>query len=277
MSVDNLIQGIIVQSGNDACIVVAENLAGSEEEFARLMTERARKIGLQDSTFANATGWPHPRQRMSARDLVTLAHHLYDKFPEFYPYFSQKEFTWDDITQANRNPILGSGLGVDGLKTGHTEEAGYGLVASASQGTRRVTLMITGLPSASARASEAERIMAWAFRQFVTKTVAKSGAQLGQAEVWMGRSGRVALELSEDITALVPYERQEDVRLSISYLGPLPAPITEGQRVAELLVDIPGQETLRHPLIARETVERAGVWRRLVATAAVLAERSGYW
>ena len=173
VSIENLIKGIIVLSGNDACIVVAENLAGSEEDFARIMTARARKLGMKNSTFANATGWPDPNQRMSAADLVFLANRIITQFPEFYGYFSIKSFSWADIDQNNRNPLLGLVEGADGLKTGHTQEAGYGLVGSAKQGDRRVVLMITGLNSVQERAREGERLMNWAFRQFSAKPWSK--------------------------------------------------------------------------------------------------------
>ncbi|MEM7441521.1 MAG: D-alanyl-D-alanine carboxypeptidase family protein, partial [Pseudomonadota bacterium] len=188
ISVQDLIRGIIVQSGNDACIVVAENLAGSEPDFARIMTARAKKLGMTGSTFANATGWPDPNQRMSARDLVFLANRLITEFPEYYGYFAEKNFTWEGITQDNRNPILGRVQGADGLKTGHTQEAGYGLVASAKQGDRRVILMVTGLESATARAAEAERLMTWAFRQFTEERLIDAGKTVAQAEVWLGKT-----------------------------------------------------------------------------------------
>lgn len=267
VSVDDLIQGIIVQSGNDACITVAENLAGSEAEFARLMTRRGQRIGLKDSTFANATGWPHPMQRMSARDLVFLARYIQDEFPEFYPYFTQKSFTWDNITQDNRNPLLKAGIGADGLKTGHTEEAGYGLVASAKQGDRRVTMMITGLQSSGARSREAERIMAWAFRQFTVETVATAGEPVAQAEVWMGRSDTVALTPGEDVTALLPYDGEDAMTLSLRYHAPLIAPLAKGDEVGQLVVQVEGQPERAVPLLAAQDVRKGGMVKRIFTTA----------
>ena len=177
-TVEELIQGIIVLSGNDACVVVAEGLAGSEDSFARLMNRRAPDIGLTASTFANSSGWPNPNHRMSMHDLGVLATRLITQFPEYYGYFGQKEFLFDGRTpdnRFNRNPLLSLGIGADGLKTGHTSEAGYGLVGSAVQGKRRVVFVLTGMNSERERAEEAERVVNWAFRQFVEKTVLKEG------------------------------------------------------------------------------------------------------
>jgi D-alanyl-D-alanine carboxypeptidase (penicillin-binding protein 5/6) len=185
---------MVVNSGNDACVVVAEGLAGTEDAFARQMTERAKALGMTASVFANASGWPDPSQRMSMRDLGLLANRLIQEFPEYYPVFGETEFMYKERSpdnRFNRNPLLKMGIGADGLKTGHTSEAGYGLVGSAKQGDRRVIFAITGLTSDKARAEEAERIIAWAFRQFAEKTVAKAGTRVAEAEVFLGeRRGR---------------------------------------------------------------------------------------
>ena len=184
--VEDLIHGIIVQSGNDACVVVAEGLAGSEPTFAQQMTKRARELGMTNSTFANASGLPDPGQMMSARDLVTLAQHLIDDFPEEYAYFSETEFTWNDIKQQNRNPLLELGLGVDGLKTGHTAEAGYGLVGSAVQNGQRVLFMVGGLDGEAERAEETQAMVKWAFGAFDAISFFDAGAEVAQADVWLG-------------------------------------------------------------------------------------------
>jgi serine-type D-Ala-D-Ala carboxypeptidase (penicillin-binding protein 5/6) len=206
-TVSDLIHGMIVNSGNDACVVVAEGLAGTEEAFSAQMTERGKALGMTNSVFANSSGWPDPVHRMSMRDLGILAQHLIEDFPEYYPIFAETEFNYKDRAPANarnRNPLLELGVGADGLKTGHTQEAGYGLVGSAKQGDRRVIFVITGLATEQARAEEAERIVSWAFRQFSEKTVAKAGARVAEAEVHMGAADSVGLVPAEDVRLLVP-------------------------------------------------------------------------
>lgn len=267
ISVENLIRGIIVHSGNDACIVVAENLAGSEADFARIMTARARKLGMNESTFANATGWPDPNHRMSARDLVSLANRLMTQFPEYYGYFQERSFTWSDITQSNRNPLLGLGIGADGLKTGHTSEAGYGLVGTARQGDRRVILMINGLQSSGERAAEAERLMNWAFRQFAQETLIKAGKNVAQAEVWLGETSTVALEVADDISALVPYSSRDSITMSVTYDGPIPAPIKKGTELGVLNIEIPDLPSQSYPVFAASDVESGGIMKRLRVSA----------
>ena len=267
VSVENLIRGIIVHSGNDACIVVAENLAGSEADFARIMTARARKLGMNESTFANATGWPDPNHRMSARDLVALAERLMVQFPEYYGYFSEESFTWADITQANRNPLLGLGIGADGLKTGHTSEAGYGLVGTARQGDRRVILMINGLQSNQDRAAEGERLMNWAFRQFAQETLIKAGKNVAQAEVWLGEKNTVALEVADDISALVPYSARDEIAMTVTYDGPIHAPLSKGTELGILNIEIPGLPSQRYPVFAATDVAAGGVLKRMRASA----------
>ncbi len=265
VTVENLIKGIIVLSGNDACIVVAENLGGSEEDFARIMTARAKKLGMKNSTFANATGWPDPNQRMSAADLVFLANRLITRFPEFYGYFGVKSFSWADIDQNNRNPLLHLVEGADGLKTGHTEEAGYGLVGSAKQGDRRVLLMITGLNSAAERAREGERLMNWAFRQFSQETLIKAQKKILDVPVWLGQKDKVALVTHSDIDTLVPYEGRDDIKISVTYDEPLNAPIKAGDKVGVLSVEIPGLTTTDYPVFARDDVAKAGIAKKFRA------------
>ncbi|GHA55385.1 D-alanyl-D-alanine carboxypeptidase [Amylibacter ulvae] len=272
VSVDNLLRGIIVQSGNDACVTVAEALAGSEAEFARQMTERAKELGMTSSIFANSTGWPHPGQRMSARDLVFLANRIITEFPEFYAYFAEKEFTWDNITQKNRNPLLKLGIGADGLKTGHTEEAGYGLVGSAKQGDRRVIFMITGLNSEADRANEAERLTSWAFRQFVKKDLFEKNTRIASAKVWIGKENTVNLVSKEGITTLAPYNKNTPVKLEVNYQSPIAAPISTDKPIATLTVIPDGMEPSKYPLYAGKEVAKGGLLSRMRASAEILSK-----
>lgn len=272
VSVENLIHGIIVLSGNDACVVVAEALEGSEAEFARKMTERAKKLGMKNSSFANSTGWPHPAQRMSAEDLVFLAKRLITEFPEYYPYFARESFTWADITQENRNPLLKLNIGADGLKTGHTQEAGYGLVGSTVQGERRVVFMITGLDSATARATEGERVSNWAFRNFVKKTVVEKDAIIGTADVWLGRKETVDLYSPTEITALLPYDTAEDYTASIKYTGPIEAPIEKDAQVATLVLQAVDMAPVEYPLYAKTNIRKGGLFSRMKTSVNILKD-----
>jgi D-alanyl-D-alanine carboxypeptidase (penicillin-binding protein 5/6) len=265
-TVSDLIHGMIINSGNDACVVVAEGLAGTEEAFADQMTERSRALGMTNSVFANASGWPDPNHRMSMRDLGILTQHLIEDFPEYYPVFAETEYNYKDRApdnRFNRNPLLTLGIGADGLKTGHTSEAGYGLVGSAKQGDRRVIFVITGLASEQARAEEAERIVGWAFRQFSEKTVAKTGIRVTEAEVHLGDAETVGLVPAEDVRLLVPALVQDSVTAEVVYNGPLIAPVTKGSPVAELIVHVPDLPDRRFPLVAEADVGTAGFFKRL--------------
>ncbi len=275
-TVEELVKGIIVQSGNDACVVVAEGLAGSEEGFARLMNERALAIGLRNSVFANASGWPHPNHRMSMEDLGILASRLIREFPEYYGYFAMPVFEFDGRVPSNhrnRNPLLTLGIGADGLKTGHTSEAGYGLVGSAVQGDRRIVFVITGLESEKARAEEAEAVVNWAFRQFVQKTVAEKGTRLASVPVWMGSQQQVGMVLPEDLELLVPAVVRGAVEAEISYETPLRAPIAEGQQIGTLLVNLPDLEAREFPLTAEQAVSKGGFIPRVRTAAYVLFQK----
>ncbi|MBE2275476.1 MAG: D-alanyl-D-alanine carboxypeptidase [Rhodobacteraceae bacterium] len=275
-TVRDLIPGMVVNSGNDACVVVAEGLAGTEDAFARQMTERAKALGMTASVFANASGWPDPSQRMSMRDLGLLANRLIQEFPEYYPVFGETEYMYKERSpdnRFNRNPLLKMGIGADGLKTGHTSEAGYGLVGSAKQGDRRVIFAITGLTSDKARAEEAERIIAWAFRQFAEKTVAKAGTRVAEAEVFLGEDEVVGLAPAEDLTLLVPALVQETVAAEVVYTGPLVAPIAKGTPVATLIIKVPGLPDRSVSLVAESDVAKAGFFRRISTAAGVLWRR----
>lgn len=276
-TVEELIRGIIVNSGNDACVVVAEGLAGSEEAFARLMTERARALGLTHTTLANSTGWPHPDHRMSMRDLGVLTVRIIEDFPQFYPFFNEREYDYKNRSPANRfnrNPLFRLDIGADGLKTGHTSEAGYGLVGSAVQGDRRVVFAITGLPDDKARAEESERIVNWAFRQFVLRTVAPAGRRVAEAEVWLGEAPTVGLVPERDVRMLVPALVQDGIETRVVYTGPVEAPVAAGARLGELVVSVPDLPDVRVPLVAEAAVAPAGIVGRMLTAARVLAARA---
>ena len=272
----DLIYGIIINSGNDACVVVAEGLAGTEDAFSKQMTARAAALGMTNSNFANASGWPAPDHRMSMRDLGILAKRLIEEFPEYYPIFAETEFNFADRAKSNRhnrNPLLKLGGGADGLKTGHTTEAGYGLVGSAKQGDRRVIFVITGLESETARAEEADSMMNWAFRQFVLKTVIKAGQRVADAEVWLGQTASVGLVAAEDVTMLVPALVQDGVKAEVSYTGPLRAPFAAGAVVGSLNISVPDLPNRSIPLVTESAVEPAGFLQRMQKAASVLQQR----
>ena len=269
VAVADLLRGIIVLSGNDACAVIAEALSpdGTEAGFAKLMTRRAQQLGMTNSTFQNSNGWPHPMHRMSMRDLGLLATRLITDFPEYYDMFAEREFKFDGRAPANtrnRNPLLGLDIGADGLKTGHTQEAGYGLVGSAQQGDRRIVFVLSGLSSTNQRADEAEAIVNWAFRQFSTRTYGKAGDIVSRATVWDGSSADVGLALSQDVTTLVPVLGNAHVKFDIEYLDPIPAPINKSDHLGYLVVMIPELEGTQIPLVAAESVPRGGFFRRVL-------------
>ncbi|OSQ51720.1 D-alanyl-D-alanine carboxypeptidase family protein [Marivita geojedonensis] len=278
VKVEDLIRGIIVLSGNDACVVIAEALSpdGTEPGFAHLMTQRAQQIGMTNSTFKNSSGWPADGHRMSMRDLTLLAQRIIEDFPEFYPMFSEKEFLFDEAEASNRfnrNPLLALGIGADGLKTGHTQEAGYGLVGSAKQGDRRVIFTITGLDTSQARAQESESIVNWAFRQFAEKTVTRAGAVIAEADVWMGASETVGLVAKEDVTLLLPNTPGNGVKAEVVYTGPIEAPITAGRQLAELIISPEGLPEHRIPLFAANAVPASGFVARMMSVSQVLLGR----
>jgi D-alanyl-D-alanine carboxypeptidase (penicillin-binding protein 5/6) len=272
--VEDLIQGMIVQSGNDACIVLAEGLAGSEQAFADLMNRKAKEIGLTGSEFRNATGLPDPGHVMTARDLAILAKRTIEDFPEYYHYYGEKDFTWNNIKQGNRNPLLYKDLGADGLKTGHTKEAGFGLTASAKRNDRRVILVVSGMPSMKARSEESERLIEYGFREFENVPIAKAGVQVDTAEVWLGDQETVPLQARNDIVATVPRRAQSDLKVSVIYDGPVPAPIRKGDVVGRIVASAPGMSPVEAPLVAGADVAKAGILGRMVAALGSLVHRA---
>lgn len=272
--VADLIRGIIVQSGNDACVVVAEGLAGTEKAFATAMTKRAVELGLEDTTLKNASGWPEEGHVMSARDLVTLSRRIIDEFPDFYEYFKETEFTWNGITQPNRNPLLTLGIGADGLKTGHTSEAGFGLVGSAVQDDQRIVFMVSGLDSSTTRASETEALVKWGFTAFETIKFFTEGDVVTDAEVWLGEAPSVPLVAPTNLQMLVPQDALNAVSARIVYDGPIEAPIALGAPVARLVVEVPGHETVGFDLVAGAQIARGGLLTRVSAAARLTRDRA---
>jgi D-alanyl-D-alanine carboxypeptidase (penicillin-binding protein 5/6) len=274
--VEDLLRGVIVLSGNDASCVLAEGLSGTEANFAQQMTVRARQLGMMNSTFTNSNGWPAVGHRMSVRDLGMLAQLLISDFPTFYPLFAEETFEFDGRAPANvnnRNPLLGLGIGADGLKTGHTQEAGYGLVGSAKQGDRRIIFVLTGMESTQARAEEARNIVNWAFRQFTQRDIARGGTRIAQAEVWRGEQPLVGLLLQEDLSLLVPTSGGSEISAAVVYNGPILAPIAQGDVIAELVIRLENLPETRVPLVADVSIASGGFSSRLRTAAGVLIER----
>jgi len=276
--VEDLLRGIIVLSGNDACAVLAEALSpdGTEAGFARYMTQRAQKLGMTNSTFVNASGWPAAGHRMSVRDLALLARRIIEDFPGFYPMFAETKYEFDGRAPQNtrnRNPHLSRNIGADGLTTGHTVEAGYGLVGSAKQGDRRVVFVVSGIDSQQARAEESEAIVNWAFRQFVEKSVLKAGTEVARADVWMGDIPSVGLTPAEDVSTLMPVLASDDINAEVVYQGPIRAPIKAGDELAELVFAPEGLPETRVPLVAAQDVPRGGFMARIRTVSGLLITR----
>ena len=262
--VEDLIRGIVVQSGNDACIVVAEGISGSEEAFADEMTRLARDIGMETSVFANSTGMPNPGHRMTARELAILAAHIIREYPDLYRYYAETEFTWADINQPNRNPLLYADMGADGLKTGHTEESGYGLVGSAVQDGRRLILVVNGLASESERSTESQRLLRVGFRDFKFYDLFAASDVVGTAEVWQGDQPVVDLTVKDPVALFMRPKDRRSMKVSINYEGPVKAPIQQGDQVAELRITLPGDTVaLAQPLYAAETVGPMGIFGKM--------------
>ncbi len=261
-TVEDLLRGIIIQSGNDASIVIAEAVSSSEDAFADLMTETAIEIGLENTQFRNATGWPDQDHYTTARDLAILATRIITDFPEEYAYFAEKTFTYNDIKQGNRNPLLYRDLGADGLKTGHTEASGYGLTASAVRGGRRLIMVLNGLEGTKERSQESERLMRWGFREFENYALFEAGEAVDDAEVWLGEQPGVALEIAEPLTVTLPRGARKEMSVKVVYDGPVPAPVQKGDEVAKLVVTTPDAEPIERPLYAAADVGQLGVFGR---------------
>ena len=262
ISVENLIRSVVIQSGNDAAIILAEGIAGSEAGFAAMMNELAEEIGLTDSHFTNPTGLPDPDMHVTARDLADLARYLISEFPDFYHYFSEPEMEWNGIKQPNRNSLVELGIGVDGLKTGHTEAAGYGSVISTQDGGRRLIAVVHGLTSMAQRTEEGRKLITWGARAFERFAAYPDGAIVAYANVYGGTSGSVGLVGDGEVALYLPRGSRKCLSASVSYVGPLLPPVLQGDRIAELRVFCDDQLVQVAPLFAAETVEEGDITRK---------------
>ena len=267
VKISDLIHGMVIQSGNDACVVLAEGLAGSETGLCRGDEPRGQEDRPHEQPFRECRRVAEPGSWMSARDLATVAVRTIKDFPQFYEIYGQKEFTFHNITQGNRNPLLYKDLGADGLKTGHTEEAGYSLVGSAKRGDRRVLVVLSGLPSSKARAQESERLIEWAFREYNTVQLFAAGATVDEAQVWLGEQPKVPLTVAQDLALTVPRKSRKDMKVTVSYDQPAAAPITKGQPLGKITVTVPDIKPVEMPLIAAADVARMGPFGRIATVA----------
>ena len=262
VSVDNLLHGVIIQSGNDACIALAEGIAGSEEKFAELMTKRAREIGLTKSTFGNSNGLPDPKQLMTARELAKLARHIVLSYPDYYHLYGENEFTWNKIRQLNRNPLLTMNIGADGLKTGFTKEAGYGLVGSAVQNGMRLIVVVNGAKTDKERAEEGKKLLEWGFRSFKSEPLFAEGQTIAEAKLYGGEHGSVPLTSDRVVSLMVSRTAHERIIARVVYSGPVPAPVEKGQQIGTLKVWRSDALVLEVPLQAAERVETGTMAQR---------------
>ncbi|MPR06645.1 D-alanyl-D-alanine carboxypeptidase family protein [Microvirga tunisiensis] len=259
---EDLLRGLIIQSGNDAAIAIAEGVAGTEDNFARMMNERAKQIGLTKSTFRNATGYGHPEQKTTVRDLSKLALHIIETYPDLYKIFGEREFTWNKIRQQNRNPLVFLDIGADGLKTGNIDESGYGLIGSAVQNDQRLIVVVNGLKTAKDRAAESRKLLDWGFRAFETQQLFAEGQVVGEAQVFGGNRRSLPLVSKKPIRVLVPRGEGERVTARIVYTGPLKAPVQKGTEVARLQVNRGDMQALEMPLYANEDVQEGTLSQR---------------
>lgn len=262
IKVKDLMRGVIIQSGNDATIVLAEGLAGSEEAFAKAMTAKALEMGMEDSNFVNASGWPDPNHYSTAHDLAIMARAMIENFPDYFKLFSETEFTFSNIKQMNRNPLLYRKIGADGLKTGHTEAAGYGLIGTAVQDGRRVLMVVNGLASEQDRADEGSRLITWALNGFTNIDIAKAGKIVANANVSMGKSQTVPMVLNQDIKITMPKLAVDKYKADVTYNAPLIAPITKGQEIGTMTIHAGDMDPLTYPLFAGEDVARVGFFKQ---------------
>ncbi len=266
VALQDLLRGIAIQSGNDACVVVAEGIAGSEAAFAAQMNETAKKLGMTGTNFVDASGWPNPEHVTTPHDLAVLGAALVRDFPEYYPLVSEREFVYHNIRQYNRNLLLNNAaLGVDGIKTGHTDAAGYGITLAAKHPTtgRRLVLVVNGLGSEAERASEGERLLSWGFQNFDNVIAFKAGTPVVKAKVWMGKEQEIALTVASDLLLTLPKLGRDAIKLSATYQGPLVAPVAAGQEFGKLTITLPNGSTKTVPLVAATQVEKLGFFARI--------------
>jgi len=275
VAVSDILRGIIVQSGNDAAIALAEHLQGSEEAFAYKMTKRARDLGLKKAKFKNATGWPDEEHKITARELGLLAKLTIMNFPDLYPIYAEKSFTFNNIKQGNRNPLLYDGSGSDGLKTGRTRAAGYGLTASVSKAGRRLVMVLNGMKSSSERKREARKLIEWGFREFDNYKIFEKGEIVTDIDVWLGKDKRLSAFIKEKTILTVRRMDSEKVKTTVHYEEPLAAPIKQGQIVGKLKIKVPNQTLREYPLFAKQSIEKLGFWGRIMAAVDYLVWGAG--
>jgi D-alanyl-D-alanine carboxypeptidase (penicillin-binding protein 5/6) len=264
VSIQDLLKGVIIQSGNDACVALGEGISGSEIAFADEMTRKAREMGAVQTTFKNASGWPDPEHLTTARDLLLIARHLIDDFPEYYPMFKEKEFIYNNIRQHNRNPLLYRNVACDGIKTGHTESGGYGLVASSVNGDQRIVMVINGLPSDKARTEESLKLITWAMRTFGTYKLYEKGQLVDNAAVWLGAENELPLTVEKDCYITLPKAARKGMTVELKYEGPISAPISKGDVVGKLVISAPTlAQPIEVPLVAAVTIDKASFWKRI--------------
>ena len=262
--VEDLIRGVVVDSGNDACIVFAEAIAGSEDQFVELMNQKAKEIGLTNTYYRNCTGWPDPEQHMSCRDIATIARRVISEYPEYYHYDGERSFKYGGIEQENRNPLVQKGL-ADGLKTGHTDAGGFGVVGSAQRGNRRVIVVINGLTSMHARREESERLLEWSFREFENVTLFTAADTVEDAKVWLGTRPTVPLVGGRDLVITMPRQWRQTAKIEVQYQTPVTAPINRGDVLGKLLVSGQGVPAMDVPLLAGLDVPRLGLPGRAIS------------
>lgn len=275
VKIEDLIRGVIVQSGNDATIVLAEGLAGSEEAFAQALNEKAKELGMSSSHFMNASGWPDPEHYSTAHDLAILAKAIIKDFPEYYKYYAEKEFTYNDITQQNRNPLIYKDIGADGVKTGHTDDGGYGLIGSGKKNDRRVIMVLNGMESEKQRKEESVRLMQWALSSFKNMTVFKTMKPLEEADVIMGQKTKVALVPAQSTIFTVPSLFRNKLNISVEYTSPLVAPLVKGDRAGEIKIVTPEGEERKIDLLIGEDVPELGFFLKIIAKARMLLQEHG--
>jgi D-alanyl-D-alanine carboxypeptidase (penicillin-binding protein 5/6) len=270
VKVGDLVQGMIVQSGNDACIVLAEGLNGSEEAFTENMNKKIAEFGMKNSHFMNSNGMPDPNHYSTAYDLAILAYHLISDYPEYYHYYSQKEFTYNGIKQGNRNPLLYRNIGADGLKTGHTEDGGYGLIGTAIQNGRRLIVVLNGLGSMQERADESARLLSWGFTNFQYMNLFKAGEEVEKAKVWMGEKENVPLVVKADVKALYKIDEKDKLQLKAVIKEPLQAPVVKGTEVGVLKIKSGNFPEREVPIFAGEDVAKLGLFQRMIKRAGMM-------
>ncbi|ARN84285.1 D-alanyl-D-alanine carboxypeptidase family protein [Candidatus Nucleicultrix amoebiphila] len=259
----DLLRGVIVQSGNDAAIALAEGIGGTEASFAERMTKKAHDLGAVNTTFKNASGWPDPEHLSTVRDLAIIAESTIRDFPEYYKLYGEREFTYNNIHQMNRNPLLYANYGADGLKTGHTDLGGYGVAASTVQDGRRLVLVINGAPGVKERAEDAKALAQWGYTYFATPLLYKVGDVVEKADVWMGTEPTVAVTVTENLHVTLPRQSLKDLKVEVTYKNPIPAPIKIGETVGKILISAPGLEPREVELVAAHAVDRAGFLKRI--------------